>query len=191
MGSRRLQRYARVRAPLGAGRGCPAAHPSARGPPGITIEAETLKLLVTRSQGYPFAIELYGHRAWERAGAGGRIDLAGASAAVEDADQWQAINLYEPRWERLDRTEQGVVKAIAALGGKMVATGDIAAAVGRSPSQLSMARAALLNEHHILHQPRYGHLAFDLPGFELWLAQTQDLDMLRLPAPSSPRRRPG
>ncbi|HEV2070136.1 MAG TPA: hypothetical protein VGR26_10110, partial [Acidimicrobiales bacterium] len=155
---------------------------------GIAIDTEALELLVTRSQGYPFAIQLYGHRAWERVGEGGRLTLAEAMAAVEDADRWLAVNLYEPRWDRLDTTERAMVKAIAALGGTMVATRDIATAVGRTPSQLSVARHALLNEHHVVHTPRYGHLAFDLPGFDRWLAQTQDLGSLRLPPPRRPRR---
>ena len=155
---------------------------------GIAIDTEALELLVARSQGYPFAIQLYGHRAWERVGEGGRLTLAEAVAAVEDADRWLAVNLYEPRWDRLDTTERAMVKAIAALGGTMVATRDIAAAVGRTPSQLSVARHALLNEHHVVHTPRYGHLAFDLPGFDRWLAQTQNLGSLRLPPPRRPRR---
>lgn len=157
---------------------------------GITIDAHALELLVTRSHGYPFAIQLYGHRAWERVGEGGRITLAEAIGAVEEADQGLAINLYEPRWDRLDTTtDRAMVKAIAALAGTMVATRDIAAAVGRTPSQLSVARHALLNEHHVVHTPRDGHLAFDLPGFDRWLAQTQDLRSLRLPPPRRPGRR--
>jgi hypothetical protein len=158
---------------------------------GVGLDIDALELLMSRSQGYPFAIQLYGHRAWERAGPGGRVTLAEATAAGEDADRWLATNLYEPRWDRLDAAEQAMVKAIAAAEATMVSTGDIADAVGRSPSQLSTARDALLNEHHVVHSPRYGFLAFDLPGFDRWLAQTQDLDRLRLPPPRTAGRRRG
>ncbi|HEV8627644.1 MAG TPA: ATP-binding protein [Acidimicrobiia bacterium] len=156
---------------------------------GVRIDSDALALLVSQSDGYPFAIQLYGRQAWDQAGAGGHITIDRAARAIEEADRWLAVNLYEPRWERLDTLEQAIVKAIAALGGDMVATGDIAAAVGRRASQLSVARDALLNEHHLVHSPRYGHLAFDLPGFDRWLRANEDLTHLRLPPPGPPGRR--
>jgi hypothetical protein len=66
---------------------------------------------------------------------------------VQEAEQWLATNLYEPRWERLGTIERAMLKAMAVHGSEMVPTGDIAAALGRNTSQLSMARDALLNDH--------------------------------------------
>jgi hypothetical protein len=157
---------------------------------GVGIDPDALAILVRHSAGYPFAIQLYGRHAWTLAGTDSRITPTIAHQAVEAADNWLAVNLFEPRWDRLDSVEQAMVKALAANETDMMPTGEIAAMLGRSLSQLSVARDALVNEHHLLHSPRYGYLAFDLPGFERWVQATQDLTSLRLPPPGPPGRRP-
>lgn len=154
---------------------------------GVSIEADAVEALVNASQGYPFAIQLYGHRSWDLAGPDARITLRTATTAIERAEEWLAVNLYEPRWERLGVIERAMLAAMAADGGEMVTIGDIAAALGRKTSQLSMARDALLNTHHMVHSPRYGYLAFDLPGFRRWLLATNR--ELHTTAPQDPPRR--
>jgi hypothetical protein len=106
---------------------------------------------------------------------------------VHEAERWLEKNLYEPRWQRLGTIERAMLKAMAVHGSEMVPTGDIAAALGRSTSQLSMARDALLNEHHMVHSPRYGYSAFDLPGFKRWLLDDREPEH---PLPRPLRRRP-
>lgn len=154
---------------------------------GVTIDASALEALVDESQGYPFAIQLYGHRVWKLAGDNARITPAIAVAAMREAEQWLATNLYEPRWERLGTIEQAMLKAMAEHGSDLVPTGKIAAALGRTTQQLSMARDALLNTHHMVHSPRYGYLTFDLPGFKRWLLHDRAPEH---PPPRPARRRP-
>lgn len=159
---------------------------------GMRVEEPALDALVAASAGYPFAIQLYGKHAWAMA-ADGVVSTEVVEAAAEDSRRWLEVNLYEPRWERLSGVERAMVKAVAAVGGDAVAVGAVAAAVGRTTTQLSTAREALIVDHHVLHSPRYGFLAFDLPGFDAWVRETQDMGHLALPpvgglgVPDSPR----
>jgi hypothetical protein len=57
---------------------------------GVGIDSDALALLVSRSGGYPFAIQLYGRHAWDQAGAGGHITIERAARAIEEADRWLA-----------------------------------------------------------------------------------------------------
>ena len=101
-----------------------------------------------------------------------RIELAageaGAAAIAERADQ-----MFRDRWKRLGPAQQRYLATAAvrtrAAPRQAVPTGEIAAALGKHPTQLSRVRASLITEHHLLRAADYGHVEFTFPGFAVWL----------------------
>jgi hypothetical protein len=128
--------------------------------------------VATAAGGYPYFVQVGGERAWRSAHGGTSIELgageAGAAAIAERADQ-----MFRDRWKRLGPAQQRYLATAAvrtrAAPGQAVPTGEIAAALGKHPTQLSRVRASLITEHHLLRAAEYGHVEFTFPRFAIWL----------------------
>ena len=143
----------------------------------VWFEEGALELLVSAAAGYPYFVQLGGYHAWQAAAGEGAIGGAAALAAAR-AIQADADRMFRDRWARLGATQRRYLAAAAllalsdpqeALGG--VSTGEIAAALGREHTQLSSARASLINEHHLLRSDERGLVQFAIPRFRTWLEE--------------------
>jgi hypothetical protein len=62
---------------------------------------------------------------WDEVHGQGRIRTHDVERALNTADQWLAVNIYEPRWDALDAIQQAVVKAVAAEPDTEVETQEV------------------------------------------------------------------
>ncbi|MGH8999222.1 MAG: AAA family ATPase [Acidimicrobiia bacterium] len=131
---------------------------------GVTFEPAALDGLVAASQGYPYLVQLLGHRCWEAARGGPVITGTHARVAVPAALSELAGSVFDGRFTRITPTERAYVEALAALGDGPVAGGDVAAALGRTPQSLSRTRQSLIDKG-LIAPVGSRQLVFTLPHF--------------------------
>jgi hypothetical protein len=140
---------------------------------GVDWEPEAEQLVLAASSGFPYLVQLYGDTAWRRTApdAAGRViteDAARSGIAAGRLILEQG--LFRARWRRASDAEREVLVALAKRGGDAPAlTREVAAAIGKTPQAMSMARAALI-EKGIVFAPRHGRLQFTMPGFARYVA---------------------
>jgi hypothetical protein len=139
---------------------------------GRTITDDALARLVDASGGYPYAIQVIGAQAWLADITTDTITLDHAHHAEQRMLQILEEQLYTSRWDDLSDLQQRYVLTAAGLSTRDGAsTPAIAAALGRSTSDLSTVRDDLITRHHLLYPVRTGYVAFTIPGFDRWVLQ--------------------
>lgn len=133
---------------------------------GVRWETPTLQTIVERTQGYPYAVQLWGDAMWNAAGSPDRGGVLGAEAVGEA----QAVvdenmrALHRSRWMKASPKEREMLAAMAELGGADVARAQLASMLGVESSALSTARQSLLDKS-IIQVVGRGRLSFTAPGF--------------------------
>ena len=155
---------------------------------GVTWQLEALDLVVERSGGHPYYVQLFGYHTWVAGrSAPDVLTLAHAQAGVQ-ASEVVVRQQFEETWARLRLQEQAVLSAVAALGPGPVTVQAVARALKRSADQLDVARSRLLFRHGLLSAPGRGLV--DLPNRQLadWVRGSHGQDYKSLVAPESQRR---
>lgn len=133
---------------------------------GVRWETPALQEVVARTQGYPYAVQLWGEAMWTAAGSPDPEGVLGADhvepAGLVVAEDMAA--LHRARWSKASPKEQELLAAMARLGGEEVARADLAAALGTTSSALSGPRQSLLDKGIVQIAGR-GLLSFTAPGF--------------------------
>ncbi|MGH7921241.1 MAG: ATP-binding protein [Candidatus Dormibacteraceae bacterium] len=124
------------------------------------------EVLIARSGGYPYAIQLFGQHAWRAARDSDRIGVDHAEAAVRSGER-RLLHLHQERWNALPHRERQYLSTLADLsaGDTPVTGSDVAATLQRSTYALSQYRDRLLKKG-ILIAGDHGHLRFALPGMQ-------------------------
>ena len=148
----------------------------------VAWEDEALDLLVRRSAGHPYYVQLFGWHAWEAAqkeAAQGEatITLAHAKAGLASARS-ELAGQYEATWARLRPQERAYLAAVAALAGAGSAGIDeVAKALGKEPKQLAVARDRLLHMHGLLEVPERAKVRFADAEMAGWAARRPEAQM--------------
>lgn len=127
-------------------------------------------IMLDAAGGYPYALQLVGQATWDAADGHRSITVdhasAGARAARDELD-----TLYLDRWKQLsDGQRRYFLAVIGVLGDNGTASSsEVAASLGRSTTEVSKFRDALVHRHQLLFSARENHLEIALPGFEAWL----------------------
>jgi hypothetical protein len=122
----------------------------------VAWEDEALRLLVRRSGGHPYFLQLFGWHAWEAAQEEATITLALAKARLRSARS-ELAGQYEVTWGNLRPQERDYLAAVASLAGTGGAgVGEVAKALGKEPKQLAVARDRLVHRHGLLEVPERG-----------------------------------
>ncbi|MGQ0625157.1 MAG: ATP-binding protein [Sporichthyaceae bacterium] len=129
---------------------------------GVRFEAAALDYLVDAAQGYPYLIQLLGHRTWEAAHGTQLITQEHARVGVPVALDELAASVFEGRFARITPTERAYVMAMASLGDGAVHAGEIATALGRSAQSVSRTRHSLIAKG-LIAAVGTRELAFTLP----------------------------
>jgi len=90
----------------------------------------------------------------------------GAFAAEHALD----ASFFAARVARIPTSEVDYVRALASLGPGPHRSGDVAAAAGRSTSQVSAIRDRLIDEG-VVYSPRYGWIEFAIPHFDAFVGR--------------------
>lgn len=128
---------------------------------------------VAAARGYPYFLQEYGRSIWEVAGKA-PITARDAAWGIEIAQRDLETGFYRGRWERATDAQQDYLAAVAFLLAAQedddgrVATGAIAARMGRPHRSLSPLRDQLINKH-LLYAPDRGTIAFTVPGMPAYV----------------------
>ena len=143
----------------------------------VAWEDEALDLLVRRSAGHPYYVQLFGWHAWEAAQGEATITLAHAKAGLASARS-ELAGQYEAAWARLRPQERAYLAAVAALAGAGSAGIDeVAKALGKEPKQLAVARDRLLHMHGLLEVPERAKVRFTDAEMAGWAAKRPEAQM--------------
>lgn len=124
-----------------------------------------LRLAESRTNGYPYLLQLVGAAAWDRA-----RPARGDTITEEHAERgWELAQdrlrtLFQGRWDAATAAEQAFLTAMAAAGESPVPRSTVAAALGVPTSSISQTRASLINKG-IIARASHGTLEFTFPGF--------------------------
>lgn len=143
---------------------------------GVEIQAEVLDAVVSRTQGYPYFLQVWGKHLWDVAEDSPitKANFIPASAqAVADLDQ----SFFLVRFDRLTPSQKKYLRAMAELGAGPHRSGDIAQVMERTVTSLGPTRAQLINKG-MIWSPGHGDTAFTVPMFnEFMLRIVPDLDL--------------
>ena len=143
----------------------------------VAWEDEALDLLVRRSGGHPYYVQLFGWHAWEAAEGEATITLAHAKAGLASA-RAELAGQYEATWARLRPQERAYLAAVASLAGAGSAGIDqVAKALGKEPKQLAVARDRLLHMHGLLEVPERAKVRFADAEMAGWAAKRPEAQM--------------
>jgi hypothetical protein len=136
--------------------------------PGLEFDPAALELLLGACQGYPYFIQVYGHAAWQVAGAP-TLGLEDAKAALALGRDELDNDLYAGRWERAKDRARAYMREMARLGDGPVGSGEVAAAFGGHRA-IATTRDRLIEEG-LVFSPARGQVAFTVPGFANYVRQ--------------------
>ncbi len=140
----------------------------------VAWEDEALGLLVRRSGGHPYYVQLFGWHAWEAAQGEATITLAHAKAGLRSA-RAELAGQYEVTWGRLRPQERDYLAAVASLAGAGgAAIEEVARVLGKEPKQLAVARDRLVHMHGLLEVPERAKVRFVDAEMAEWVAERPD-----------------
>lgn len=133
---------------------------------GVRWETPALQEVVRRSQGYPYAVQLWGDAMWQAVGSPDRGGVIGAEFLDEaqNSVNQDMSALHRARWSKASPREREVLSAMAHLGSVDVVRADIAKALGVTSGALGTVRQSLLDKG-IVQIAGHGLLSFTAPGF--------------------------
>lgn len=143
---------------------------------GVEIEAEVLDAVVSRTQGYPYFLQVWGKHLWDVAEDSPITEeyfIPASTRAIADLDQ----SFFLVRFDRLTPSQKKYLRAMAELGAGPYRSGDIAQVMERTVTSLGPTRAQLINKG-MVWSPGHGDTAFTVPMFnEFMLRIVPDMDL--------------
>lgn len=137
---------------------------------GVEIEAGVLDAVVSRTQGYPYFLQVWGKHLWDVAEDSPITEanfIPASARAIADLDQ----SFFLVRFDRLTPSEKKYLRAMAGLGAGPHRSGDIAQVMERSVTSLAPTRAQLINKG-MIWSPAHGDTAFTVPMFNEFMLRT-------------------
>lgn len=130
---------------------------------GALVTDGALDALADVAEGYPYFIQAYGKAVWDAARSP-TITADDVRAAVPDANSELAIGFFGSRWDRATPREKEYMRAMADVGDMPVASADVAAAMKRRLSDVSVFRDGLIKKG-LVYSGERGTVAFTVPHF--------------------------
>src|SRR4051812_23077475 len=141
----------------------------------VSFDPAALEALFAAADGYPYFVQAYGKVTWDVAGAS-PITADDVAVAAPVAEAELAVGFFGSRYDRATPAEREYMRAMAELGGPQgaaVATGEVAAELGRKPASLSPARDSLIKKG-LVYSAERGQIAFTVPHFGRYLLRHPD-----------------
>jgi hypothetical protein len=137
---------------------------------GVRWADDATTAVVDRSDGFPFFVQTWAYHTWNAA-----TDDPISAADVERATPAARLSLdgsfFAARIARIPDSEVTYVRALASLGPGPHRSGEVAAAAGRTTSQVAAFRDRLIGEG-VIYAPRYGWVEFAIPHFDAYVRRT-------------------
>ncbi len=131
---------------------------------GVEWSAEAIEAIVDRSDGFPFFVQTWAYHVWNAA----HDEPVSSMTWCGRRRRRSCARRFVLRLQ--DRPNTGVggelrPQALASLGPGPHRSGEVAAAVGRTTSQVAAFRDRLIAEG-VIYAPRYGWVEFAIPHFD-------------------------
>lgn len=133
---------------------------------GVEWSPEATEAIVDRSDGYPFFVQTWAYHTWNAA-RDEPISATDVERAAMNASQALDSSFFAARTARIPASEVSYVQALASLGPGPHRSGDVAAAAGKTTSQVAAFRDRLIREG-LIYAPRYGWVEFAIPHFDAY-----------------------
>lgn len=133
---------------------------------GVRWTDDAVDHVIDLTEGYPSFVQEYGYAVWEAKGSGPLIDLDVTRSGVAQA-RLNVARQYRSVWRGVTPAGRDYLEALAELGGE-AKTADVAQALGRKPSELTMT-LKMLKDRGALRSPRRGMVAMSRPGMAEWI----------------------
>jgi hypothetical protein len=133
---------------------------------GVQWAAAATDAIVDHSDGYPFFVQTWAYHTWNAAH-DEPISPADVERAAPTASQALDTSFFAARTARIPASEVAYVQALASLGPGPHRSGEVAAAAGKSTSQVAAFRDRLIREG-LIYSPRYGWVEFAIPHFDAY-----------------------
>jgi hypothetical protein len=132
----------------------------------VSWAPEATESIVDRSDGYPFFVQTWAYHTWNAA-TDEPISADDVERAAMNASQALDSSFFAARTARIPASEVSYVQALASLGPGPHRSGDVAAAAGKTTSQVAAFRDRLIREG-LIYAPRYGWVEFAIPHFDAY-----------------------
>lgn len=123
------------------------------------------------TEGYPYFLQEFGKQAWDVATGPERIARADVDAAVPIALAELDAGFFRVRIDRTTDAERAYLRAMAALGPGPYVSGEVAAALGRTTTQVGPTRDSLI-KRGLCYSPRWGLIGFTVPMFDQYVRRS-------------------
>jgi hypothetical protein len=134
---------------------------------GVEWSSEATEEIVDRSDGYPFFVQTWAYHTWNAA-RDEPISVDDVQRAAMNASQALDSSFFAARTARIPASEVSYVQALASLGPGPHRSGRVAAAAGKTTSQVAAFRDRLIREG-LIYAPRYGWVEFAIPHFDAYV----------------------
>lgn len=134
---------------------------------GVEWSPEAIEAIVDHSDGFPFFVQTWAYHTWNAA-YDEPISRADVDLAAPHANHALESSFFAARIARIPASEVAYVQALASLGAGPHRSGDVAAAAGKTTSQVAAFRDRLITEG-VIYAPRYGWVEFAIPHFDRYV----------------------
>ena len=135
---------------------------------GVRWHPDALERVVTRTRGYPYFLQEFGKQVWNIAEGPDEITPTDVDAAIRIATDELDTGFFRVRIDRTTDTERTYLSAMASLGAGPYASGEVAAAMGKTTGQVGPHRDALI-KRGLCYSPRHGIIDFTVPMFDRFI----------------------
>lgn len=134
---------------------------------GIDFEEKALDRIYEMTKGYPYFLQEWGYKAWNKAQSS-PITYQTVNVATQEVIEQLDNNFFRVRFDRLTPSERNFLRTMAELGEGPYKAGDIADKSQVKISALSSTRANLMRKG-MIYSPSYGYIAFTVPLFDQFM----------------------
>ncbi|MDQ6949559.1 MAG: ATP-binding protein [Actinomycetota bacterium] len=135
---------------------------------GVHWDPSAIDAAVGVAEGYPYFLQEFGKQAWDVAEGPDTITAADVDNAMPIAIAELDTGFFRVRIDRTTDAERAYLRAMASLGSGPYGSGEIAAAMGKTTTQVGPYRDTLI-KRGLCYSPRYGLVAFTVPMFDQFL----------------------
>lgn len=139
---------------------------------GVRWNATALDSVVEAAEGYPYFLQEFGKQAWDVAPGPDTISEEDVEAAIPIAVNELDTGFFRVRIDRTSDGERAYISAMASLGAGPYGSGDVAAAMGKTTTQVGPLRDTLI-KRGLCYSPRYGVIDFTVPMFDEFVRRWQ------------------
>lgn len=136
----------------------------------VDFENKALEKIYEHAKGYPYFLQEWGYKAWNRAESSPITSDDVVKATAEVIYQLDN-NFFRVRFDRLTPKERDFLRMMASFGKGPYKVADIAQKFDSKVSTLSPIRANLMKKG-MIYSPSYGYISFTVPLFDEFMERT-------------------